>query len=84
MLIYLPQSQKLRSTKNAGSSRANCDFVSASEKVLLCFINSTAKSVYFSLARDSNGMMNVVPLTEEYKLQMHENSVSKIVWTKIE
>jgi len=31
-LIYLPQSQKLKRTKNAGSSRANCDFVSASEE----------------------------------------------------
>jgi hypothetical protein len=31
-LSYLPQSQKLKRTKNAGSSRANCDFVSASEE----------------------------------------------------
>jgi hypothetical protein len=75
MLIYLPQSQKLRSTKNAGSSRANCDFVSARERVILCFINSTAETVLFSIARDSNVTVDVVSLRAEHKIEVYENNV---------
>ena len=71
--IYLPQSQKLKRTKNAGSSRANCDFVSASEeKPKFFFIKHT-------VCINSLGTIKIdIPVREEHELCLAKKCLKKL------